>query len=91
MDDLISRQAVLDMLEDINNHINDGCKYRHDWCVDWVNGLPSVHGKHGKWVVKSYDKIGGYWAECTVCHRLSFGGGEYCSMCGARMDGEQSE
>lgn len=42
MDDSISRQAVLDMLEDINNHINEGCKYRHDWCVEWVKGLPSI-------------------------------------------------
>lgn len=41
-DDLISRQAILDMLEDINNHIIDGYGYRHDWCVEWVNGLPSI-------------------------------------------------
>lgn len=42
MDDLISRQAVLDMLEDINNHVIDGYGYRHDWCVEWVKGLPSI-------------------------------------------------
>lgn len=42
MDDLISRQAVLDMLEDINNHIIDGYGYKHDWCVEWVKGLSSI-------------------------------------------------
>lgn len=42
MDDLIGRQAILDMLEDINNHIIDGYGYKHDWCVEWVNGLPSI-------------------------------------------------
>ena len=42
MDDLISRQAILDMLEDINNHIIDGYGYKHDWCVEWVKGLPSI-------------------------------------------------
>lgn len=42
-DDLISRQAILDMLEDINNHIIDGYGYRHDWCVEWVKGLPTIN------------------------------------------------
>lgn len=42
MRDSISRQAVLDMLEDINNHVIDGCGYNHKWCVKWVKGLPSI-------------------------------------------------
>lgn len=41
-DDYISRQAVLDMLDDINNHIIDGYGYKHDWCVEWVKGLSSA-------------------------------------------------
>lgn len=42
MSDPISRQAVLDMLNDINDHIRDGVGYRHDWCVEWIKGLPSA-------------------------------------------------
>ena len=65
MDDLISRQAILDMLEDINNHIIDGYGYKHDWCVEWVKGLPSIDAvpvircKDCKWWTKQEDSLQG--------------------------------
>lgn len=93
-DDYISRQAVLDMLEDINNHIIDGYGYNHKWCVEWVKGLPSTQTerKRGEW--RHYE---GYLtcSECGTeydddimthcCDDVP----KYCPNCGADMRGEQ--
>lgn len=86
-DDLISRQAILDMLEDINNHIIDGYGYKHDWCVEWVKGLPSIDAVQ---VIRCKDceywdtswkptraKEGEYW--CSA-HDIYMGAEDYCSM-----------
>lgn len=42
--------------------------------------------KPGKWIVGNYDRVIGYWATCSLCGRTSFGGGKYCSECGAKME-----
>lgn len=89
MDDLIRRQAILDMLEDINNHIIDGYGYKHDWCVEWVNGLPSIDAvKHGRWKNISFLTV-----ECSECktqiHDLEYS--NFCPNCGARMDGGEND
>lgn len=86
-DDLISRQAILDMLEDINNHIIDGYGYKHDWCVEWVKGLPSIDAVQ---VIRCKDceywdtswkptraKEGEYW--CSA-HDIYMGAEDYCSQ-----------
>lgn len=73
--DLISRQAILDMLEDINNHIIDGYGYKHDWCVEWVKGLPSIDAVQ---VVRCKDCK--YYKENTlVCGKYGLEDDDYCS------------
>lgn len=84
-DDSISRQAVLDMLEDINNHIIDGYGYKHDWCVEWVNGLPSIDAvKHGRWLQKPNIFGVAYCSECD--YELHTDDTNYCPACGAKME-----
>lgn len=45
MDDLISRQTVINMLNDINAEVNDGCGYMYEHWMDYIKQLPSVTSK----------------------------------------------
>lgn len=91
MDDLISRQAILDMLEDINNHIIDGCGYKHDWCVGWVKGLPTKDAvKHGVWEIYVISMFDGEGCRCSECGFEGVPYWDFCPNCGARMDGVEN-
>lgn len=94
MDDLISRQAAIDAL-------NEKC-LMPAWCKVLVKkmltDLPSAEPqrKKGKWVKKN-DAVC-YWYECSVCgektplsiHRKEWHSW-YCPNCGADMRGEGDE
>lgn len=88
-DDLISREAVLDVLE------KEGHKWGNDY-RDWVDAieeikkLPPVNPqepKTGHWIrMKAYEK----WecSECSTVFRFTFKEHNYCPNCGARMESE---
>lgn len=40
--DCISRQKVIDMLNDIDAEVNDGCGYMYEHWMDYIKQLPSV-------------------------------------------------
>ena len=85
MADLIDRQAAIDaMFANMPGLMfNDVLRI--------LRTLPSAQPerKAGRWKLGPFDRIGGYWATCSACERPSFGGGNYCPYCGARMsDGE---
>lgn len=98
--DLISRQAVLDMLEDINAE-TEGVGFYYEHYVDYIKSLPSVKPLKptGHWIdydcnEDKYNKI-----KCSECghsyivdsyHWCDIGFTEddlkYCPNCGVKMD-----
>lgn len=94
MDDLISRQAAIDALE-------EPCEVPETWTdeyavgerMQWekdvkaLNSLPSAE-RHGRWIY-----LGGLDAfECSVCGRQMVRNiFDYCPWCGAKMDGKEEE
>lgn len=82
MSDLISRQAALDALE---------WKWAGKAAIDAIKGLPTIDPvKHGKWI---NDDVGVHCSECFCGWKFLTGipvevyGFNYCSYCGAKMDG----
>lgn len=97
-EDLISRQAVLDLFGDI--HPLD---YSNRAYVSMIKELPSVEVKpikYGKWIGDEYWSEGcgmgedyGYYYKCSLCGNQVKGGytscgDKYCSKCGAEMEEE---
>ena len=73
-DDAISRQAVLDLLEDTNN----------GWIINEVVQLPSVTQKSGKWITDEPTVFKPYiCSECGIFHNGKYK--NYCPNCGCRM------
>ena len=80
MEDLISRQAVLDLIADYDLSMGQ--------VVKGIHVLPSVTQKSGKWINKDFRKeeyvlIG----KCSVCGQVRVID-EFCSYCGAKMESE---
>ena len=87
MDDTISRQAAIDAIERLDIP-EDMCVFEILSHIELaILTLPSAQPerKTGRWKLGAFDRIGGYWATCSVCERPSFGGGKYCRYCGADM------
>lgn len=96
MDDLISRQAVLDAInsgmltdDDTQFECPSECNSMLEWAVNAVKELPTAE-KTGKWIPVTNGR-GGH--ECDQCHEYapSWQTGEerltnYCPNCGARME-----
>jgi len=88
MDDLISRQDVIDII------MGDGlyCDTYADkvYSAERIKNIPTVEPKRGKWIPVTNGR-GGH--ECDQCHEYapSWQTGEehltnYCPNCGARME-----
>ncbi len=92
--DLISRQAVIDLIEHYNSDGLGSVFYGYENGVkfaDAVNKLPSVNPqepKTGHWEYKEIANttITGYW--CNQCHIGSSKPYDYCPNCGCAMKGE---
>ena len=92
MNDLISRQAAIDAIEDINPSVA-----WLNYAVDIIKALPSVQPeqKRGKWIVImnepniTFDEC--KCSECGVVEYFNKGWKKfnYCPNCGAIMDMER--
>lgn len=84
-DDLISRQAAIDVLEErlqTNGYSNAALVSELNRCIGYVMRLPSA--RRGRW-----KKVGDNTYRCSVCGEISCCKGLFCVDCGSRMDGEE--
>ena len=103
MDDLISKQVVLDMLEDINAE-TEGVGFYYEHYVDYIKALPPVTPKElkmGHWIMQPSNKEQGerdfIWWKCSECGQVIYSETEkdrkefhaFCGRCGAKMEVEQ--
>ena len=92
-DDLISRQAVLDIVDGYSESQSNVEDVTQDIISDIII-LPSVNPqepKMGHWIWKDFDDETGisksYW--CSECNKPLTGlAMDYCGCCGARMESE---
>lgn len=87
MDDTIYRQAAID--GKFTTQLANGVEIypAEAVLVEYLKALPSAEPerKTGRWELGAFERIGGYWATCSACGSISFGGGKYCRDCGADM------
>lgn len=91
-EDAISRQAVLDMLNDIDAEVHGGCGFMYNHWMDYIERLPSVtpQPKIGRWIRVDKDKL--KCSECDVIHFIAQypqGKIAFCPNCGAKMEVEE--
>ena len=89
--DLISRKALLDCIDSINE-IKD--RYSADWIYSFVKSAPAADAApvvHGRWIEKSY-LLGTtrYCSECGENYGMPHGVFNYCPNCGAKMVGKEN-
>lgn len=64
-------------------------------CLVLINEAPTVDAMevvHGRWIaVSSSDMMTGKAYKCSECNKMRYGSflPNYCSNCGAKMDGER--
>lgn len=85
MDDLISRQAAIDAV------FNLDASHRVSWkdaVIDTLDALPPAQ-RNGKWITFDYEPHEYYMCnKCSYIVRKSF---NYCPNCGARMEMGEDE
>ena len=104
--DVISRQAVLDGIEELkkspwaNDKRGNGFEYLITEALDVVKDLcikkaPSVTHKSGKWITLENRFDLGDRVKCSECGQVFVVGDDvsrkYCPNCGARMESEDKE
>ena len=95
MDDLISRQAAIDELDEIESEVADGYGYQYEKWRKYFCGLPSAQPerKKGKWILEcDAEGEGDNLYRCSKCG-CKYGCQEYdkpnfCLGCGADMRNE---
>lgn len=97
MDDLISRQAALEMLNDNElerqaDDVFDGDLHRYKRAAQRIIAqLPTIEPKRGKWIYKTQNVKGGKgqtygkW-QCSCCKKKEPRRRGYCPNCGAKME-----
>lgn len=89
MDDTISRQAVLDALNNIEIPRNASWYQYYQQALTAVDKLPPAQPKRGKWIKISPANI----YECSECGKHVMTNDicayDFCPNCGADMRGEQ--
>lgn len=84
-DDLISRQAAIDIFDDYNIAVENGEIESYRRYREQLSCLPSVQPKTGRWIpIKPLLTA----ARCSECKRAFAERTNYCSRCGARMESE---
>lgn len=88
MDDAISRQTVLTMLDDIEDEVMDGEGYQYGKWSEYVEQLPAAQRMRGKWIPHK-SKFGGEDEKVYTCdqcgHNIGFHAENFCPNCGADM------
>ena len=85
MDDLISRQAAIDILDAFQVKVETGEDFAYSWARMRMTELPSVQERKGRWI-KHNDYLG--WAYlCSECNHFLTIKYNYCPNCGAKMEG----
>ena len=101
-EDAISRQAIIDMLNDIDAEVNDGCGYMYEYWMDYIKQLPGVTPERPKSRCKDckffeYDSIAKVdGIPLIVAHEICNKWGDgcksredgYCFLFEPREDGE---
>ena len=82
MNDLITRQSVLTMLQKIENAVDDGDGFQFNEWVEYAKNIPSAE-KTAEWVYRGNNII------CSNCgEKIPYGiNNHYCRNCGAKMKG----
>lgn len=85
MNDLISRQAALDIIDsELNVWLTDEEWLRIEALGMLIEDLPAISPvKHGKWEL--VDEAEPMRYGCSECKKLSYTQDNYCSYCGAAM------
>ena len=97
--DLISRQAAIDALNNLN--VSDGVGISSIACsvqesaISAIQHLPSAdvqQVRHGHWTLWEGDIT--FWLKCSECGKdvlPTYPHFYFCPRCGARMDGEEDD
>ena len=100
MNDLISRQAAIDALDEIESEVADGYGYQYEKWRKYFCGLPSAQPepvKHAHWIPDERETgEGSNTYKCSACGEIQMliegtpneNGWKYCPNCGARMDND---
>lgn len=84
MDDLISRKAAIELLEEWA----DGYSYLEvpvSSIEPKLNELPTAE-KKGKWIHVGYIENTWRVSKCSICESQTIDAGSFCTNCGARME-----
>ena len=88
MSDLIPRDAAMDVIKTWGRQINENARMalllRDMQALEPVDAAPVVHGH---WI--TFDDCGEL--ECSICGGIQIERGDYCTHCGAKMDGDDDE
>lgn len=94
MNDLISRQAVIDAIEHANGIVYWNQTLMES-LVSVVKSVPTIDPvKHGKWHYTTTDIQGLSMRVCSECgfqYPFALQKFNYCPTCGARMDKQEEE
>ena len=96
MDDLISRKALLedienadtDIIGDYDEYFDRKIGFSREWIKNIVNGFPSVDSAsvvHGEWI-ELHEENGHEVGTCSHCRHVRIVD-NFCPNCGAKMDG----
>lgn len=90
-DDLISRQAAIKAIEDLQDCYNGFSDTYDKACIiGALEEVPSAQPerKTGKWIIVTDSR--GQHAECQYCGEWKYHSNQkFCGECGARMEGEK--
>ena len=95
MNDLISRRAAIQAIDDLPNCYNGySDTYDKAYIIGAIEELPSAEQRRGKWIYKTQNVKGGKgqtygkW-QCSCCKKKEPRRRDYCPNCGARMEGSE--
>ena len=85
MSDLISRQAAIDAIDDIESEVADGFGFQYEKWRKHFAELPSEQPETAKRIVgKSRDGMT-LWYQCDMCNEPVDAQDNFCRGCGRRL------
>lgn len=86
MDDLISRRAAIDAIDEISREVDDGYGFDYAKWRQYFCELPSEQSETAKRIVgKSRDGMT-LWYQCDMCNEPVDAQDNFCSGCGRRLN-----